>query len=335
MAAPPTGDTTVKRALFVIVCVALVAWSAFSRERPVTDRDTLPLPAAPGSAAATTVRATDRFPTAMGELVVSPLEHASVLFGWDGKAVYVDPTSPAIGDEKLPQADVIFVTEDRFDHLDAVAVARLSRPGTIVVGPRAVAEKIHVDIAMQNGETREVLGIVATAVPMYSVERGPGPGLLYHERGRGNGYVLDFAGTRVYLSGDTECTPEMKALRHVDVAFVSLRAPTAMTPDEAAACIEAFEPRVVFPYRDRHVDLSAFESTLRARGVDVRERNFYPRPETWRVDALGFCAAGHFGVCRDHLDMAKALDPEGEADPRVVHAREQVRAWQSPFPAWW
>jgi L-ascorbate metabolism protein UlaG (beta-lactamase superfamily) len=335
MAAPPQGVTTVKRALFVIVCVALVAWSVFSREQPVSDRDTPQIPGAPGSAAATTVHATDRFPTAKGELVVSPLEHASVLLGWDGKAVYVDPTSSAVDDEKLPQADVIFVTEDRFDHLDAIAVERLWRPGTIVVGPRAVAEKIHVDIAMQNGDTREVLGIVATAVPMYSVERGPGPDLLYHDRGRGNGYVLDFAGTRVYLSGDTECTPEMKELRHIDVAFVSLSAPTAMTPEEAVQCIAAFEPRVVFPYRDRRVDLSALESALPARGVEVRVRNFYPRPEYWRVDALEFCAAGHFGVCRDHLDMAKALDPQGETEPRVVHAREQVRAWQSPFPAWW
>jgi len=324
-----------KRALLVVLGLALVAWSFLSREQPVSGLDTPPLPAASGSAASTTLLATDRFATAKGELVVSPLEHASLLFGWDGRAFYVDPTSPAIADAKLPRADAIFVTEARFDHLDAVAVARLSRPGTIVVGPPAVAEKIHVDVVLQNGDTREVLGVVAAAVPMYSLERGPGPGLLYHERGRGNGYVLEFAGTRVYLSGDTECTPEMQALRNIDAAFLAVSGPTAMTPSEAVACVEAFRPRVVFPYQDRRVDLSTLESALPGRGVDLRERNFYPRAENWRLDALAACAAGHFGVCRDHLDMAKALDPLGETDPRVVHAREQVRAWQSPFPAWW
>jgi L-ascorbate metabolism protein UlaG (beta-lactamase superfamily) len=326
---------TMKRALFILVCLGLVAWSVFSTERPVSQRDTPPLPAAPGSAASTTPLATDRFPTAKGELVVSPLEHASLLFGWDGRAFYVDPTSPAIADDALPLADAIFVTEDRSDHLDAVALARLSRPGTIVVGPPAVAEKVHVDVVMQNGDTREILGVVVTAVPMYNFERGPGPGLRYHDRGRGNGYVLDFGETRVYLSGDTDCTPEMMALRNIDAAFVSLDAPTAMTPAEAVRCLEAFLPKVVFPYHDRRVDLSAVESALRARGVDLREREFYPRAEHWRVDALAACAEGHFGVCRDHLDMAKALDPLGETDPRVVRAREQVRAWQSPFPAWW
>jgi L-ascorbate metabolism protein UlaG (beta-lactamase superfamily) len=324
-----------KRALLVLVGLALVAWSLLSREQPVSGLDTPPLPVAPGSAASTTPLATDRFATARGELVVSPLEHASVLFGWDGRAFYVDPTSPAIADAKLPQADVIFVTEARFDHLDAVAVARLSRPGTLVVGPPAVAEKIHVDVVLPNGDSREVLGVVATAVPMYSLERGPAPGLLYHERGRGNGYLFDFAGTRVYLSGDTECTPEMKALRDIDAAFVAVSAPTAMSPSEAVECIEAFRPRVVFPYQDRRVDLSALEGALPGRGVELSERNFYPRAENWRLDALAACAAGHFGVCRDHLDVAKALDPLGETDPRVVHARQQVRAWQSPFPAWW
>jgi len=324
-----------KRALLVLLCVALVAWSACSRERPVAQLDTPPLPVAPGSAASTTPLATDRFPTAQGELVVSPLEHAAVLFGWAGHAIYVDPTSPAIADAALPLADVIFVTEARFDHLDAVAVARLTRPGTIVVGPPMVAEKTHVDVVMQNGDTRDVLGVVATAVPMYNLERGPGPGLLYHDKGRGNGYVLDFGGTRIYLSGDTECTPEMMALRHIDAAFVSVTAPTAMTPAEAVRCIEAFAPRVVFPYHDRRMDLSDLERALPGRGVELREREFYPRPEKWRVDAIDACAHGQLGICRDHLDMAKALDPAGENDPRVIHARAQVRAWQSPFPSWW
>jgi L-ascorbate metabolism protein UlaG (beta-lactamase superfamily) len=326
----------VKRALVVIPCVALVAWTACSGEKPVSEPDTPPLPAAPASAASTTALSTDRFQTARGELVVSPLEHASVLFGWEGKAFYVDPTSPAIADAKLPQADVIFLTEDRFDHLDAVAVERLSRAETIVVGPAAVAEKVHVDVVMHDGDTRELLGVAVTAVPLYSVLRGPAPGLLYHDKGRGTGYVVDFAGTRVYLSGDTECTTEMMALQHIDAAFVSLSAPSAMTPAEAARCVEAFRPRVVFPYHDHRVDLSELEGALRREpGVELREREFYPRAERWRTDALDACAKGHFGVCRDHLDVARALDPAGEADPRVVHAREQVRAWQSPFPAWW
>jgi L-ascorbate metabolism protein UlaG (beta-lactamase superfamily) len=256
---------------------------ACSDEQPVSAVTATPAPQAPVSAASTGSYATDRFPTGRGELVVSPLEHASVLFGWDGKAVYVDPTALAIRDEALPVASVIFVTEARFDHLDAFAVARLTRPGTVVVGPPEVAQK-----------------------PMYNVERGPAPGLRFHDKGRGNGYVLDFAGTRVYLSGDTECTPEMMALGHVDAAFVSVSAPKTMAPGEAARCVAAFAPKVVFPYHDRYVDLRDFEA-----------------------------GEGRWTRCSDFLDEAATLDPRGDDDPRVAHCREQIRAWQRPFPAWW
>jgi len=325
----------VKRTVLFLTCVALVAWSACSTEKPRHERDTAELPLGSISGAFANRRTTDRFPTSKGDLVVSPLEHASVLFGWDGKAIYVDPNSTAIEDENLPKADVIFVTEARFDHLDAVAVERLRRPGTVVVGPAAVADVTHVDVLMSDGDTRTVAGVVATAVPMYSVARGPAPGLLYHPRGRGHGYVLDLGGTRVYLSGDTECTPEMKALDRIDVAYVSVTSPVAMSPGEALQCVEAFRPKVVFPYHDRYTALTELERALPGQGIDLRERNFFPRAERWRRDAVRACEEGQIGICRDRLELARALDPQSEKDPRVIHAREQVRAWQSPFPPWW
>jgi L-ascorbate metabolism protein UlaG (beta-lactamase superfamily) len=308
---------------------------ACTDELPGHARSTPPDPTGPASAASTTRRATVRFATSQGELVVTPLEHASVLFGWRGKAIYVDPITPAISDEELPTADVVFVSDAHFDHLDAVALSRLARPGTVVVGSPAVAARAHVDVVMNDGDTTAVLGIVATAVPMYNAERGPAPGLVFHERGRGHGYVLDFGGTRVYLSGDTDCTAEMKALEHIDVAFVAMGMPTTMTPVEAAQCIEAFRPRVLFPYHDHHADLSALEAALAGRGIELRERNFYPRAAKLRKEAFEECDVGQWGICRDRLDQARELDPPGENDPQVARARSQVRAWQSPFPPQW
>jgi L-ascorbate metabolism protein UlaG (beta-lactamase superfamily) len=324
-----------KRTLLALVCIALAAWSACSTEKPVHLPDVAEVPEGRTSAAFGNKRTTDRFPTAKGDLVVSPLEHASVLFGWDGKAIYVDPTTTATEDKSFPKGDVVFVTEARFEHFDPIALERVRRSGTIVVGPPDAADRAPLDVVMREGDTRTVAGIVATAVPMYSLERGPAPGLLYHPRGHGIGYVLDFGGTRVYLSGDTECTPEVKTLEHIDVAFVAVGPPVAMSPAEAVQCIEAFRPRVVFPYHDRHTDLTELEHSLPGLGVDLRERSFFPRPERWRRDAVTACVDRWWGVCRDRLDLARGLDPESEKDPRVIHAREQVRDWRSPFPAWW
>jgi L-ascorbate metabolism protein UlaG (beta-lactamase superfamily) len=114
---------------------------------------------------------------------------------------------------------------------------------------------------------------------MYNLKRGPDAGKLYHDRGRGNGYEIDFAGTRVYLSGDTECTPEMKALEKIDVAFVCMNLPYTMPPSEAAECIAAFKPRVLVPYHYRGSDLGELDKALSGKGIEIRKREWYPAPK--------------------------------------------------------
>jgi L-ascorbate metabolism protein UlaG (beta-lactamase superfamily) len=315
-----------KRALLTALGVAAVLWTSCSKERIESEETRTPKPAAPSSAASTTDRATDRLATAKGDLVVTPLEHASILFGWDGLAIYVDPSSLAIADGSLPVADVVLVTEDRYDHLDAVAVARLARPGVIVVGPPAVAEKTHVDVVLRGGETREVHGFPVTATVNYGRD----------EVGRGVGYLLDLGGTRVYVSGDTQCSSVATTLpAGVDVAFVAIKPSVAMTAADAARCIAALHPKVAFPYHDWRVDLSDLERGLAGTDVELRVRDFYPRAQRLREEAARCCDKGLIGVCRDRLDLAKPLDPLGEADPDVIRMRARVRAWQSPFPAWW
>jgi L-ascorbate metabolism protein UlaG (beta-lactamase superfamily) len=234
--------------------------------------------AAPAASPATppSSYATDHFATTRGDLSVTPLQHASVLFEWHGEAIYVDPTVAALADPLLPKADVVFITDIHPDHLDPPALERIRKPGMVVVGPQAVADKTHVDVVMKNGDTRQVADISATAVPMYNLQRGPSPGKLYHDKGRGNGYELVFGETHVYLSGDTECTPEMKAMEKIDVAFVCMNLPYTMPPAEAAQCIEAFKPRVVFPYHYRGSDLAELDRALAGKGIEIRKRAWYP-----------------------------------------------------------
>jgi L-ascorbate metabolism protein UlaG (beta-lactamase superfamily) len=228
------------------------------------------------SVASVSPRATDRFPTAKGELAVVPLEHASVLFQWHGEAIYVDPTASAVADPSLPKADVVFITDIHQDHLDPSGLDKIRKPDTKVVGPQAVADKTRVDAVMANGDTRQILDVVATAVPMYNLKRGPAAGKLYHDKGRGNGYELAFDSERVYLSGDTECTPEMKALEKIDVAFVCMNLPYTMPPAEAAECIAAFKPKVLIPYHYRGSDLGELDKALAGKGIEIRKREWYP-----------------------------------------------------------
>ena len=112
---------------------------------------------------------------------------------------------------------------------------------------------------------------------MYNNTRGPAPGKLYHDKGRGNGYVLTYGGKRFYFSGDTEGTPEMSALKNIDVAFVCMNLPYTMPPDEAAVAVKSFHPKVVIPYHYRGSDLAVFEKGLEGTGIEVRLLDWYPK----------------------------------------------------------
>ncbi|MGH7295292.1 MAG: MBL fold metallo-hydrolase [Polyangiaceae bacterium] len=291
-----------------------------------------PLPAGTAAQAFAGPHVTDRFPTRDGELAVVPLEHASILLGWHGKAFYVDPTSPGVNDPSLPTADAILVTDAHYDHLDPVVVSQLRRAGTIVVGPPSAAERAPMDVVLREGDTRDVLGIEVTAVPAYNVTRGPVEGQRYHERGRSVGYVLAVGGLRVYVSSDTDCTPEVRALEDIDVAFVGMNVPYAMTPAEASRCIGAFHPRVVFPYAYRHADLKTLDRAAMGPGVSLRRRSFYPRAERLRQEAYDGMVHGMWGLADDRLDEAKALDPEGDSDFRVVMTRRWLKEYERVWP---
>jgi L-ascorbate metabolism protein UlaG (beta-lactamase superfamily) len=265
---------------------ALVATSTFailaacSKEPPAppsapTSGASEPAPSTK-AAAASSPRATDHFQTKKGDLAVVPLEHASVLFELGGEEIYVDPTASAVADPSLPKADIVFVTDIHPDHLDPAGLDKVRKATTKVVGPQAASDKTHVDVIMVNGDTRQILDVVATAVPMYNLKRGPSAGKLYHDKGRGNGYEIDFGGTRVYLSGDTECTPEMKALEKIDAAFVCMNLPYTMAPAEAAECVAAFKPKILFPYHYRGSDLAPLDTALAGQGIEIRKREWYP-----------------------------------------------------------
>ena len=120
-------------------------------------------------------------------------------------------------------------------------------------------------------------GLNIEAVAMYNVTRGPAAGKLFHDKGRGNGYVVTLGGKRVYFAGDTECTPEMKALKNIDVAFLPMNLPYTMPPSEAAECVKAFKPKIAIPYHYMGQNTEEFKAALAGSGTEVRLLDFYAK----------------------------------------------------------
>jgi L-ascorbate metabolism protein UlaG (beta-lactamase superfamily) len=221
-------------------------------------------------------REVQTFRTAKGDVKITPIYHAALLIQAGGKNIYVDPAKPA-DISGLPPADLILLTDIHGDHLDTNLIAKASKPGTQIIAPPAVVKTVTTAMPLSNGETKEWEGWKIEAVPMYNIKRGPAEGKLFHDKGRGNGYVLTYGGKRFYISGDTEAIPEMAALKNIDVAFVCMNLPYTMPPEEAAEAVKSFHPKIVIPYHYGQSDLNVFKKGLEGTGIEVRILDWYPK----------------------------------------------------------
>jgi L-ascorbate metabolism protein UlaG (beta-lactamase superfamily) len=227
------------------------------------------------AAAALAAPATEEFKTSAGVLKMTPIQHGSLTLEAGGQVIEVDPAISGFGAappdfSKVPKADLVLITDIHDDHLDPTSLAKVRKQGTTVVIPGAAASKVPDGVVMKNGETKKFGPWTIEAIPMYNLKNGP-----YHEKGRGNGYIVTYGGLRIYIAGDTEGIPEMRALKNIDVAFIPMILPYTMSPADAADAVKAFHPKVVYPYHYGQSDLKVFEAALKGTGIDVRIRNWY------------------------------------------------------------
>jgi L-ascorbate metabolism protein UlaG (beta-lactamase superfamily) len=228
------------------------------------------------SAQAQMGRQVQTFKSSAGPIKITPVYHAAMVIEAGGKVIVVDPAKPAVF-SGLPQADLILITDIHGDHMDADLIKTVSKGGTEIIAPPAVVKTITTASPLSNGEKKTWGGWTIEAIPMYNLTRGPAAGQFYHDKGRGNGYILTYGGTRIYISGDTEGIPEMRALKNIDVAFICMNVPYTMTPEEAADAVKAFHPKVAIPYHYSGSDLTVFQKALAGTGIEVRLLEWYPK----------------------------------------------------------
>ena len=187
---------------------------------------------------------------------VTPISHATMVLVWDDTVIYVDPVGGAQVFEGQPKADLILVTDIHGDHLNVETLAAVTNADSKIIMPQACVDKLPESFkapisVLNNGETQDHFGISTLAIPMYNLREED---KSKHIPGRGNGYVLEKDGKRVYISGDTEDIPEMRNLKDIDVAFVCMNLPYTMTVESAADAVLAFKPNTVYPYHYRGAD---------------------------------------------------------------------------------
>ncbi len=218
----------------------------------------------------------DIIPTSQGGLKITCIGHGTLMFTFDGKIIQLVPVFRYADYTKMPKADLILVPHEHGDHLDDVAIQDLTKEGTAIICTKKCTEQANIEgsIIMKNGETKTVQGIKIEAVPAYNIKHMRSENSPFHPRGAGNGYILAFGDKRVYVAGDTENTPEMKALKNIDVAFLPMNLPYTMTPEMVADAARAFKPKVLYPYHFGNTDTSQLVELLKdTPDIDVRIRN--------------------------------------------------------------
>ena len=224
----------------------------------------------------------DRITTANGDLVVHPVNHATFVMQWNGKTVYADPVGGGKPFADLPKPDLVLVTHHHFDHFDPKTL-EAALPGggqAIIVATRTVAEKMPEALRgmvriLTNGEKTEAIGIQIEAVPTHNSPRqGEVP-----SQGTGQRIRVDAGRQEGLCRRDTEDTPEMRALRGIDVAFLPMNLPCTMSAEKAAEAIRKFKPKVVYPYHFRGGDGTKANlgqlKRLVGDGVEIRVREWY------------------------------------------------------------
>jgi L-ascorbate metabolism protein UlaG (beta-lactamase superfamily) len=223
--------------------------------------------------AATPALEKDTIPTSAGDLEVTFVGHGTLFFEHAGKVIHVDPWGKLADYGTLPKADLILVTHAHGDHLDPAALAAIRGPGTNVVVAPACEGKVEGATVLGNGGTKAFPGLTVEAVPAYNLVHKRPDGTPFHPKGEGNGYVVTFGDTRVYIAGDTENVPEMKALEGIDVAFLPMNLPFTMTPEMVADAARAFRPRILYPYHFGETDPQRLVTLLAdEKGIEVRIR---------------------------------------------------------------
>ena len=206
--------------------------------------------------------------TSEGDLTVQPINHSAIRFAFKGKHYYVDPSGKAEWG-RMPKADVILLTHEHRDHLDPKVIGRIKKQGTLIYANASTVKKVGFGQVIEVGKKKQVADITVEAVPAYNIN--PARRRYHPKKRKDNGYVLTFGDKRVYVAGDTEGTPEMKALKDIAIAFLPINLPYTMPPKEAADAARAFKPQILYPYHQGKSDPKQVKKLLAdEKKIEVR-----------------------------------------------------------------
>jgi L-ascorbate metabolism protein UlaG (beta-lactamase superfamily) len=178
----------------------------------------------------------------MSEIIVKWLGHASFQIKTDNKIIYIDPYEG----EYEEKADIVLVTHSHYDHCDTSKIKKITKKETVIIAPEECAKKINAK-SIKPGEKITINGIAIQAVHAYNIRRFRSPGVPFHPKGFGVGYLITIGDKTIYHAGDTDFIPEMKELKNITLALLPSGGTYTMDNPEAAEATITINPKIVIP----------------------------------------------------------------------------------------
>ena len=214
--------------------------------------------------------------TVPDSLEIIPIEHATMILAYKETVIYVDPVGGIGSFKDQEKPSYVLVTDIHGDHMDPATLNEMDLTNTTLIVPKAVKDKLPAElktketVVLNNGESKSFDDLKVEAIPMYNLRK---EAFKFHEKERGNGYIIALGDERIYISGDTEDIPEMRNLKDIDVAFVCMNLPYTMTVESAASAVLEFKPKKVYPYHYRGTeglsDVDKFKSIVTSENPDI------------------------------------------------------------------
>ncbi|MEH6391089.1 MAG: MBL fold metallo-hydrolase [Sulfitobacter sp.] len=232
-------------------------------------------------AAQAAAHASNVFMAGDAKITVHPVDHASFVMETPTGVIYADPVGDVANYSDFAKPDLILITHEHGDHFNVDTLNGVIGDTTQIITNPAVYDMLPDALKTKaskvaNGETATFKDIPIEAIPAYNTTEDR---KKFHPQGRDNGYVVNLPDFRVYISGDTEGTPEMRALENIDLAFVCMNLPFTMDTDAAAAAVSEFKPSFVYPYHYRGRDGGTQDAADFARkvasGIEVKMGDWY------------------------------------------------------------
>ena len=169
--------------------------------------------------------------------------HASFLVQLGGSSALIDPVmspalvggliprnvAPGLDWQAMPKIDLVLVTHNHRDHMDAPTLRRLG-PDPVYVVPRGLGHwfarsGLRRVVEMEWWQREHIVGLDVTFVP---AEHWSRRGLLDTNESWWGGYVIERGGLRVYHSGDTAWFDGFELIRQkcgpIDAAMLPIGA---------------------------------------------------------------------------------------------------------------